>query len=243
MNDQRGSTKAVAIIPARGGSKGLERKNLRPLHGTPLLYYALSAAHQAKGVIRTVVSTDDQQIADFAENQGALVLRHPVHLSVDEAPSFPVVQWALQQLRAAGLASDMCVVLRATAPLTSPIDIEGAVELLSASQDADAVASVVERPGIHPIKLKRVNADGYLHDAFESEGQFPKRRQELECFYVRNEALYVSRSSVIEAGSLWGKRCLAYIMPPERSININSDFDFRVAELVMRSLSDKGEDR
>jgi CMP-N,N'-diacetyllegionaminic acid synthase len=126
------------------------------------------------------------------------------------------------------------VVLRATTPLRTSQDIDGAISLLSQSAGADSVVSVVEAVGIHPIRLKRLHAGHYIVDAFETEGRFPKRRQELEKLFLRNGAVYAATPAVIDAGGLWGEKCVAYIMPEARSLNINTEHQLHVADLLLR---------
>jgi CMP-N-acetylneuraminic acid synthetase len=144
-----------------------------------------------------------------------------------------VIQRALLEVRKLGHYPDICVVLRATSPLRTNNDIDAAVRLLIENKAADSVVSVGPAVGVHPVRLKRILPDGRLEDAFEGEGMFPKRRQDFEPLYLRNGAIYAAKTSVIEGGGLWGKHCLAYVMPEERSVNINTDFQFKVAELVM----------
>ncbi len=223
----------AAIIPVRGGSKGVPGKNLRPLAGKPLLWYTIQAAFNARTLTQTVVTTEDDGIARYAEALGVKVLRHPTELSTDSSPTYPAVRWALLQLQQLGTSVDICVVLRATTPLRSAKDIDNAIHLLLQQQEADSVVSVRPAIGIHPIRLKRVVENGQLIDAFESEGNAPRRRQDLETLYLRNGGIYAAKASVVETQGLWGSCCLAYIMPEERSININTEYDFKTAELLI----------
>ena len=226
-------SKIVAVIPVRGGSQGVPRKNLRLVAGKPLLRYTIDCARNAARIQRVVVSTEDREIADFAASSGAEVFRHPAILSGPEAPTYPVVQWDLQHLRTESAEPSLLVVLRATTPLRTPEDIDNAISLLDSNPIADSVVSVGLAVGVHPIRLKRILDDGRLMDAFEQEGRFPRRRQALEALYVRNGAIYAARPFVIDAGGLWGGHCLAYLMPEERSININTEYQLRVAELLL----------
>ncbi len=226
--------KIAVMIPARGGSKGLPRKNLRDLVGKPLLGHSLTAAKGSAYVSDIYVSTDDDLIDRYAASRGVNVLRHPAELSADDRPSFPVIQWMVSHLTRQGCRPDLCVILRATAPLMTSYDIDSAIELYRSRKGIDSVVSVVSA-GTSPTKLKRVLPTGFLVDALEPEGPFPTRRQDGGEYYVRNEAIYVVRPEVIENGSLWGEKCFAYQMPEERSININTEFQFAVAELIMRT--------
>ena len=223
----------VAIIPVRGGSKGVTDKNLRLVAGRPLLWYAIEAARRAGQVGRAIVSTESPELADVARANGAEVVLHPPELSGENSPTYPVIRWNLRRMRERQESPLLVVVLRATSPLRTAKDVDAAIELLLSHPEADSVVSVAPAVGIHPIRLKRVCEDGRLVDAFEPEGRSPRRRQELEPLYLRNGAVYVSRPPVIEAGGLWGDHCLAYVMPEERSININTEHQLRVADLLL----------
>jgi CMP-N,N'-diacetyllegionaminic acid synthase len=224
----------AAIIPARGHSVAVPRKNLRLLDGKPLLSYAIESARAASVLDLLVVSTGDDEIAAYATARGVQILRHPMDLSTDTAPTFPVIQWDLRELRRRRIDPEICVVLRATSPLRTGQDIDAAVRLLTEAPFADSVVSVGPAIGIHPLRLKRILGDGRLQDAFTPEGAYPVRRQTLEQLYVRNGAIYAAKASVIDGGGLWGPHCLAYLMPEDRSININTELQFKVAELLIR---------
>jgi CMP-N,N'-diacetyllegionaminic acid synthase len=226
----------IGIIPVRGGSSGVAGKNMRIVAGRPLLWYAVESARAAESLHRVYVSTEDAGLADYAESIGVDVIRHPAELSLEHSPTYPVIRWDLEYLRRELEEPSIIAVLRATTPLRMAVDIDEAVSLLQRSPGADSVVSVVEAIGVHPIRLKRVLASGGLVDAFEPEGNFPRRRQEFEKLFLRNGAVYASRPAVIDAGGLWGPNCLAYVMPEERSLNINSEHQLRVADLLLRSL-------
>lgn len=227
----------VAIIPARGGSKGIPKKNLRAIGGQPLLWYGVNCAHGAARVHMTIVSTEDPEIATYADSIGAQVFRHPPELSTDNSPTFPVIKWCLEHLRGFEIQPSLCVMLRATTPLRTPTDVDQCIELLDRNPHADSVVSVVPAIGIHPVKLKRILSDGRLVDGFGPEGYFPKRRQEFEQLYIRNGAIYAARPRTIDNCGLWGLHCLGYIMPEERSVNINTEFDLKIADLIIKHCS------
>lgn len=233
MNSFGRLPRVAGIIPARGGSTGLHRKNLRLLAGKPLIWHTVKSALSTSSLNFIVVSTEDDDIANYVSTLNVEVLRHPPELSTDSSPTFPVIQWVLNRLRRLGRNPDICVVLRATSPLRTYKDIDTVVDLLMKDDAIDSVVSVGPAIGIHPVRLKRILPDGKLVDAFEPEGSYPKQRQSFELLYLRNGAIYASRSSIIEDGRLWGPNCLAYVMPEERSININTEFQFKVAELLI----------
>lgn len=225
----------VAVIPVRGGSRGLPGKNMRNLCGKPLLWHTVRAAQAASSVNEVVVSTDDLGIARYASSLGATVLLHPEELSGDTSPTYPVIRRAVEVLEQEGRSIDYVITLRATTPLRSSFDINSAMKQLILNGDrANSVVSVRQVVGVHPIRLKRVSSDGYLEDAFDCEGYYPVRRQSFETLYLRNGGIYGARREVIRDFGLWGMRCLAYVMPDERSVNINTEFDFIVAEAILK---------
>jgi CMP-N,N'-diacetyllegionaminic acid synthase len=237
------STKPIVtgIIPVRGGSTGLHRKNLRLLAGKPLIWYTIQAALSAASLNCLVVSTEDDDIAGYVTSLNVEVLRHPPELSTDSSPTYPVIQWVLNRLKLSGRSPHICVVLRATSPLRTDKDIDAAVNLLVQDDSVDSVVSVGPAVGVHPVRLKQILPDGRLVDAFEPEGSYPRQRQSFEPLYLRNGAIYASRSPIIEGEGLWGPRCLAYVMPEERSININTQFQFKVAEFLIEERGEQSD--
>jgi CMP-N-acetylneuraminic acid synthetase len=223
----------VAVIPVRGGSKGVPQKNLRLLAGRPLLSFTIDAAKQAASVDRVIVSTDSDELYECAISLGAEAWKHPGELSADQAPTVGVVRWVAEQIEADDPSDVTYVTLRATTPFRSAEDVDAAVSLLGSVPEADSVVSVMELVGGHPKRLKVIQ-DGWVVDAFDCEGNSPIRRQDLQPVYIRNGGIYAAYSNVIRRDAMWGERCLAYIMPPERSININTPFDLLVADLLAR---------
>jgi N-acylneuraminate cytidylyltransferase len=232
MGDRR-QLKVAAIIPARRDSRGLPGKNMRSLEGVPLVGHTISSALNANLIHHVIVSTNDPAVAKYANGRGVVVLVQPESLASDGSPTYPAIRWALAELSHRGYDVDACAVLRATTPLRTAADVDTAVEMLCRCADADSVVSVVEAIGIDAVRLKTVDETGYLHDAYESEGYAPRQRQSLKRVFIRNGAVYVALAGVVTDCGLWGKRCLAYIMPEERSININTQFQFRLAELLL----------
>ncbi|HEX9660078.1 MAG TPA: acylneuraminate cytidylyltransferase family protein, partial [Rhodothermales bacterium] len=157
------STRVLAVIPARGGSKGVPRKNLVQLCGRPLIAYTIGAGLSATSVSRLVVSTEDEEIASVARSLGADVpFIRPATLATDTAQSLPVVQHAIQAVEEVeGTPYDVIVMLQPTTPLRTAGDIDSAVALLLES-GADSVVSVVDVGGHHPYRMKRIDDDGRL---------------------------------------------------------------------------------
>lgn len=216
-----GRPACVAIIPARGGSKGIPGKNLRPVAGAPLLAHAIRAARGANHVDRVVVSTDDEAIAAAARAEGAEVIRRPAGISGDTASSESALLHALEQLAAAeNYRPDLLVFLQCTSPLTLPEDVDAAVEaLLGAEADTAFTASP-----FHGF-VWRVGPAGEAVGVNHDKATRP-RRQDREPEYVENGAVYVMRvRPFLEAKHrFFGKTVLA-VMPPERSLDIDEPAD------------------
>jgi CMP-N,N'-diacetyllegionaminic acid synthase len=232
-------TNVIGIIPVRGGSEGVPRKNIKALCGRPLFAYTIEACSKANFLSEFFVSTDDPEIAEIALQLGVQTLLHPRELSTGNAATIGVIRWDRKALIERRKVFSHLAIMRATSPFRTHDDIDSAIRLLSKKTEADSLVSVVATDGQHPIRLKRVDEDGFLVDAYESEGFSPKRRQELEPLFIRNGAIYIAAQEVIDKRGLWGTKCLPFIMPAERSLNINTQFDFLLAELLMAHQSIK----
>jgi len=223
--------KVLGIIPARGGSKGVPGKNIKPLAGKPLIVYTIETA-LASQLTDVVVSTDDDSIASVAREAGANVpFRRPAELSSDSARSIPVAQHALRFMEEANSVEyDATMLLQPTAPFRTVEDINRAVELLKAS-GADSVISVQDVEAFHPARMKYLEGDRLIDPPF-GEAYENQSRQELPPMYIRNGAIYLTRRNVLLNNSYKGIDCRALIMPPERSVNIDTVHDFEYAEWV-----------
>lgn len=231
----------LGVIPARGGSKGVPGKNIRLLGGKPLLAYTVAAAAGSRRLTRTLVSTDDQTIADVARDAGAEVpFLRPSELAGDSARAVPVIQHAITFAEAEeGQRYDAVVMLQPTTPFRTTEDLDGALELLATS-GSDSVISVVDVAGHHPARMKYLEGDRLLDPPFcETEENQP--RQELRPMFLRNGAIYATRREVLMTrGSFKGDDCRAWIMPAERSVNIDTALDFHWAELLLRETKGAG---
>lgn len=224
----------LALIPARGGSKGIPKKNIRPLAGKPLINYTIEAALQSRYQIRVVVSTDDEEIAKIARAAGAEVpFLRPAELAQDETPTFPVVQHALQWLEQhEAYQPKLVVLLQPTSPLRRPEHIDRALELILSSE-ADSVVSLCEAEH-SPYWMKKVDAEGRVSPFISIEEEYT-RRQDLPKVYRLNGAIFVTRSEVImRKNRLLGDDTRAYIMEQDDSIDIDTELDFKLAELLIK---------
>jgi CMP-N-acetylneuraminic acid synthetase len=226
--------RVLGIVTARGGSKGIPRKNIVPLLGKPLLAYTAEAALLCKRLTRTVLSTEDHEIARVGRECGLDVpFLRPPELARDETPTIPVLQDVVRKLEEAGERYDTILTLQPTNPLRRPEDIDGAIELLERT-GADSVISFVDVGEKHPARMKCVASDSRVIDppfAEQFEGQ---RRQDLPKLYLREGSIYLTRRAVLmEQNSLKGRDCRAWIIPPERACNIDTPFDLFIAEQIL----------
>lgn len=226
----------LALIPARGGSKGLVGKNLRPLGGRPLIAHTIRAALEARAITRVVVSTDAPEIAAAARRAGAEVpFMRPAALATDTASSLDVCLDACDALATPERPIDALALLQPTSPLRTAADIDAAVALFVARR-ANAVIAVTPDP--HPIAWTRVlGPDGLLapHPAFA--GVPSGRRQDHPPTFHPNGAIYVISVPFLRAHrALESDRTYGYPMPPERSVDIDTALDLAVAEALLAAL-------
>lgn len=222
--------KILGLIPARGGSKGVPGKNIKLLGGKPLIQYSIEVAFQSK-LDKVLVSTDDYAIATIAKECGAKVpFMRPFELATDTAMSIDATKHALIQIEKLDeIEYDAVMLLQPTSPFRLVSDLNDAIELLVSNPDADSVISVVDVEAHHPARMKYIE-NGRLIDPLFAEEHEGQNRQELTPMYLRNGSIYLTRRNTILAGSYKGKNCMALIMPGERSVNIDTSFDFEYAE-------------
>ena len=227
--------KVLGIIPARGGSKGVIGKNIKPLDGKPLIAYTIEAASASK-LAEVIVSTDDPKIAEIVRSYGgkAPFLR-PAALATDSARAIPVIQHALREMEKEGdLQYDAVMMLQPTTPFRRTQDIDEALRILE-EHSCDSVISVKNVDGYHPARMKFLE-NGRLLDPEFCETYENQPRQELRPMYIRNGAIYLTRRSVLLNGSFKGTDCYAQIMPAERSVNIDTEMDFKYAEWLKHEI-------
>ena len=218
--------RVLGLIPARGGSKSIPRKNLVDLGGVPLIQWTIQAA-LGSNLERVVVSTDDDEIAEISKSLGAEVpFKRPAELSSDQTLSIDVVLHALDVLEE---DFDAVMMLQPTSPFRTSIDIEGAIKIIDG---ASSVISVVPVEGTHPARMKFVE-DGVLIDPPFAETIENMPRQELRPMYIRNGAIYLTRISNLRHRTFKGALSRALIMPKERSINIDTGFDLALARVAL----------
>lgn len=220
----------LGVIPARGGSKGVPRKNIRLLAGIPLIVYTIRAALSCNVITDTVLSTDDPEIRKLAIEYGAQApFLRPAELATDMALAVPTVQHAVREMEAIrGRHYDYIAMLQPTTPLRTSEDLSVALNRLI-NLKADGIISVVDVDNWHPMKMKKFQGDRLVN--YEQPPVENPTRQTLPSVYMVNGALYATRRDVfMERNTFQGDFCLGYIMPAERSVNIDSELDFVLAE-------------
>jgi CMP-N,N'-diacetyllegionaminic acid synthase len=224
----------LALIPARGGSKGLPQKNILPCAGRPLIAHTIVAALGARPrVRRVVVSTDDIAIADVSRQAGAEVpFMRPQELAGDVTQSIDVVLHALSWFdKNESWQPEWLLLLQPTSPLRTTEDILKAVDAAACDSKADSVISVVNFEKFHPLYARKI-VDGALQPFLPCAPV--SRRQELDPVYGNNGAIYLTRTrTIIREVSLYGGRSIPYVMPPERSLDIDNEFDLRLASFLL----------
>jgi CMP-N,N'-diacetyllegionaminic acid synthase len=220
----------TAIVPARGGSKGIPGKNLREIGGMPLLERAIRLGQASPWVDRVIVSTDDPKMHAIAGRLGAAspTLR-PAHLATDDARAVDVVEHVIAEC---GITSGYLLLLQPTAPLRTLADLNGLCRAFEPSQ-ADAAVSVAKHEEPRPEKLRKID-DGWLKP-YLGEG-FEGPRQALPQPYALNGAFYlIGREAFLAARKFIVSKTLAYVMPPERSHNLDSATDWLMLEAMVNA--------
>lgn len=224
--------RTLALIPARGGSKGVPRKNIRLLGGKPLLKWTVDTALAVAGLDRLIVSTEDEEIAAVAREGGAEVpFLRPDHLANDTAKSIDVVIEVLQTLAAAGETYDAVCLLQPTAPFRSVTLLRAALDRFAIG-DLDGLISVTRVPDHYHPNWAFVAEDGQLTPA-QGAGSVIPRRQELPPAFIRDGAVYITRTETLLAGSFFGER-LGYVENTDaRRVNIDTLADWAEAEKLL----------
>ncbi|MEP6667792.1 MAG: acylneuraminate cytidylyltransferase family protein [Chthoniobacter sp.] len=228
-----GSPDIVALIPARGGSKAVPRKNVLPVAGKPLIAWTIEAALRSANLSKVIVSTDNDEIAEVATRYGAEVpFMRPAELATDAAGSLGVVLHALDWLAAQGGEPDYLLLLQPTSPLRTSADIDGAARL-AIERQADAVLGICEATP-HPWLTCGLSPDGKIGSFFgDVDEHLP--RQQYPPAYVLNGAIYLNRPASLRATrSFQPPGALGYIMPVERSLDIDSPWEMRIVDVLLR---------
>lgn len=225
----------LAVILARGGSKAVPKKNLRPLCGVPLIAYTVVEACRSKLISRVIVSSDSEEIRNVAINYGAEApFARPVELSTDSAKAVDCDRHALLWAEAQeGRCYDCVVELLCTNPMKTSEDIDSALQKLI-DTGADSVIGVSKLDDHHPIRIKKI-VDDHIQDFCLPEIPETHRQGLKPDAYIRNGSIYAVRRDLIIRGIRYGTtNSRPYLMPPEKSVNIDSEMDLLLAELLLQ---------
>ena len=222
----------LAIIPARGGSKGFPGKNIYPVNGKPLIAYTIKASLESKLITKTVVSSDDDSVLDVSKSFGSDVLKRPKQYATDEASSEVVVLDTIEQLKKKGQIFDLFVLLQPTSPLRDAGDIDSALQNIL-DHNANAIISVINI-GVKPFKTYFLDKEGFLKGVHSNESP-NMRRQDLPDAYLANGAIYCTYVKQFEkCKSFIPNGTIPYIMSNEKSVDVDSVLDIAELEQIMK---------
>lgn len=223
-------SRTLALINARGGSKGVPRKNIRLLCGKPLISYSIEVALNTKSVDRVVVSTEDAEIAEIAKQAGAdIPFMRPLELASDTALQMETILYTIKRLQDDGDLYGRIVLLQPTAPLRAVADVENAIALQKRTK-AHCVISVTDVAGKHPATLYQMCDNNKLvpYVSIDTAGI---NRQDLDLLYWRTGGIYVIETkSLLETGTLYGKDVRGLVVDERTTFNIDSLFDWELTE-------------
>ena len=230
--------KIIGLVLARGGSKGVPNKNIRPLNGKPLMLYVLEEMKKLSFFDGIYVSTDSRDIAEVGVSCNVNIIRRPAIFATDEAKSIDAVNDMILRINQSSSSDtiardDYIVLVNACCPLTKAEDIASAVKM-ALENNADSVVSLVEDFSAHPTKICDVLDNGAVVPLTDVDKFETYDRAVIGKVYKRNAAIYIAKRKVIESGTFFGPDTRGYVMPKERSWDINDMFDWNVAELLIK---------
>lgn len=226
--------RVLAWIPARGGSKGIKDKNIKPLCGKPLISYTIEAALNSKYVDRVMVSTDSDRIAEVSRQCGAWIpsLR-PAELASDTSKTLDAVLYTIELLHSHGEYFDILALLQPTSPLRTAEDIDRSLEeYIKCGCQSIVSVSPVEDP---PLLIRSVAEDGRLEPLLQTSSTC--RRQDMKPYYAVNGSIYINALNEINADTSFNDNLYPYFMEAERSVDIDSPIDFLIAECLLNAQS------
>lgn len=230
----KNNKKILAIIPAREGSKGIKDKNIANLNGKPLISYSIKEGLKSKYIDKVVVTTDGEEIAKVAKENGAEVpFLRPKHLAEDTSKTIDCMIHCIDELKKQGEEYDYVVLLQPTQPLRQAWHIDEAIELII-KKDEEALVSV-SKAKEHPILMRMIDENGHAINLLE--GSSTKRRQDFQDFYKVNGAIYINKiNEDFNNETSLNDNKLVYIMDEKYDVDIDELIDLEIAELTMKKL-------
>ncbi len=230
----------LAVIPARGGSKGLPGKNLREINGKPLIGWPIGAAKGSQYVDRIIISTESQEIANQALEMGADVpFLRPDDLASDEATTISVIEHVINLLSRMGENYDYLLLLEPTSPLTESADIDNALTTLENNRlIADSIVGVSKVEAAHPFFDVKIGENGLLEPYIRQSFSAPVRRQDLPDVYFFEGSLYISDMNILlEKRTFYHERTLPFVVPRWKAFEIDELLDLICVEAIMKNIS------
>lgn len=227
--------KVLAIIPARGGSKGIPRKNVKAISGKPMILYTIEAAKECQYIDKVIVSTEDEEIAEISMRAGAIVpFLRPDELAADDAKMIDVVMHAIEFYERKAERFDIIVLLQPTSPLRTGEDLQKAMEyfIRKGSKSLVSVSEVRE----NPILMRKFGENNEMVRLLEKDSSV--RRQDMEKYYRVNGAIYINSMSELNENTSFNDNELGYVLPKEHSIDIDDPEDLVVAEYYLSQKCD-----
>ena len=223
--------KVLALIPARGGSKGIKDKNIINLNGSPLISYSVLAGRKSKYVDRVVVTTDSARIAEVAKTYGADVpFLRPAELASDTAKTIDAVLHTIQELQRENAEYDILVLLQPTQPLRTAQDIDGALETFCRNGMKPLVS--VREVEEHPVLIRTIDEMGMLHPMLSTGSTI--RRQDMPKYYLVDGSIYINRIAEFNRETSFNDNSVPYIMEANHSVDIDEMRDLQIAELYLK---------
>ncbi|MDD7349891.1 MAG: acylneuraminate cytidylyltransferase family protein [Clostridiales bacterium] len=227
--------KILAIIPARGGSKGIPRKNVKAISGKPMIQYTIEAAKECPYIDKVVVSTEDEEIADISMRAGAIVpFSRPEELATDEAKTIDVVMHAVEFYERKAEHFDIIVLLQPTSPLRNAEDITKALEYFMRNEQRSLVT--VSEVSESPILMRNFNKENKLEKILEEDSDV--RRQDMKKFYRINGAIYINKASELNANTSFNDNEMGFVLTQEHGIDVDEPQDLVVAEYYLSQACD-----
>ena len=229
----------LAIIPARGGSKGLPRKNILSLSDKPLIVWSIEAARESKYIDKCIVSTDDDKISNIVKKFGGEIpFKRPAHLATDESTTFDVLEHGINFFKNQSVEFDYLVLLEPTSPLRDSNDIDEAIMILHEKRNiADSIVGVSKVEATHPAFDVSINKAGLIRP-YMGESFKVFRRQEIEELFFFEGSIYVSDIEVLlKEKGFYHDRTLPFVVPRWKSLEIDEIIDLLTAETVLKNLS------